>query len=329
MRETLFLGRDDVRGLLTMEMALEVVERAFAAHGRGETRMPAKIYLDLPEVGGDFRAMPAHLPSLGATGVKWVSSHSRNPARGLPAVLAVLILSDPETAEPLAVMDATHLTLMRTGAAGGLATKWLARADTPTVAFVGAGVQSFAQLDAIRLVRKITTVKIHDPIAAAATRLAAHATASGITAEILADAASAVHEADVIVSTTPSRVPLVDHADVRAGTHLNAIGADAPGKQELDPALLRAAQIFVDDEEQAFHSGEINVPLASGALERDSIAGTLGAVIAGRAPGRADDTAITVFDSTGLAVQDMACARAVYDAALAAGVGRSLPLTGT
>ena len=324
--DTLFLGRADVRKLLPMDTALPVVESAFAAHGREETRMPAKIYLDLPEFSGDFRAMPAYIPSLRAAGVKWVSSHTANPDKGLPAVIAVLVLSDPETAEPLAVMDATHLTLMRTGAAGGVAAKYLARADSRTLALIGAGVQSHAQLEAIRLVRPIETVRISDPSRTAVKTFHDHFDASGLEIVDCDTTEEALDGADIVVTTTPSRKPLVERAWIRPGTHINAIGADAPGKQELAVAVLAAAQVFIDDAEQAFHSGEMNVPLAAGSLQPESVAGTLGAVVAGLHAGRSGDDSITVFDSTGLAVQDMAVARAVYDRALEDGVGQKLPL---
>ncbi|MFQ5669251.1 MAG: ornithine cyclodeaminase family protein [Acidobacteriota bacterium] len=326
IRETLLLGRAEVRRLLSMADALRVVEPAFAAHGRKETRMPAKIYLDLPEFGGDFRAMPAYIPSLKAAGMKWVSSHSRNPGQGRPAVIAVLILSDPETAEPLAVMDATFLTLMRTGAAGGIAAKVLSRADSTCLALIGAGVQSHAQLEAIRSVRAITSVRLHDPNPAARESFHARFQGAGLEITDAPTAAEAVEGADIIVTTTPSRRPVVNRSHLADGVHINAIGADAPGKQELDEAILRDAQVFVDDRQQTFHSGEVNVPLSQGRLKAEEIQGTLGEVVAGTIQGRTSRAAVTVFDSTGLAVQDMAVARAVYERAVEQKAGITFPL---
>ncbi|MFQ5719138.1 MAG: ornithine cyclodeaminase family protein [Acidobacteriota bacterium] len=326
IRDTLILSRAEVRDLLPMDRALAAVEAVFAAHGAGETRMPPKIYLDLPEFAGDFRAMPAYIPSQSAAGVKWVSSHAKNPSRGRPAVLAVLVLSDPETAEPLAVMDGTHLTSMRTGAAGGVAAKYLSREDSTVLALLGAGVQSHAQLEAIRLVRPIDTVRVFDPDGEAVAALAARHAEASLSVVACESAADAASGADIVATTTPSRRPIIERDAVGAGTHINAIGADAPGKQELDPALLGGARIFIDDRKQAFHSGEVNVPLSAGVIRAEQIVGTLGAVVAGQQPGRTDDEQITVFDSTGLAVQDMAVARLVYDRALAQGVGHSVPL---
>ena len=326
MRETLFLGRAEVTRLLPMETALSVVESAFADHGRGETRMPAKLYLDLPERGGDFRAMPAYIPSLNAAGVKWVSVYAGNPKRGLPSVIAVLILSDPDTSEPLAVMDATYITLMRTGAAGGVAAKYLSRKDSTVLALIGAGVQSHSQFEAIRLVRPIRAVRLFDPTPAAIEAFRRQYAKSGAEIVVCPSIEEAMKGADIVATTTPSRAPIVLRPMVADGTHINAIGADAVGKQELEVKILKDARVFIDDEEQAFHSGEVNVPLSEGSLAPGDIEGSLGAVVAGVQVGRREASDITVFDSTGLAVQDIASARAVFDRAVAEGVGKMLPL---
>ncbi len=325
IQDTLMLTRSEVRKLLTMEMTLAAVETAFLAHGHGQARMPSKIYLDLPEYQGDFRAMPAYLPALKSAGMKWVSSYAANPGKGLPAVIAVFILSDPETAEPLAIMDATFITLMRTGAAGGIAAKHLSRPESSVAALIGAGAQSHTQLDALLRVRSIRTVRVFDPHPELVPALAAEFAGRGVAFESSDSVEQAVRGADVIVTTTPSHKPVVERAWVSDGAHINAIGADAPGKQELDPAILSDGRVFVDDVEQASHSGEVNVPLSSGALREDQLAGTLGAVLAGKTPGRTSPRDITVFDSTGLALQDLATARAVYDRAVKEHVGTAIP----
>jgi alanine dehydrogenase len=315
---TRILTRAELGRLLTMDMALGAVEEAFAAHGRGEARMPVKVYLPLPEHAGDFRAMPSFLG--GAAGVKWVNSHPQNPARhGLPSVMGVYILSDPETALPLAVMDATLLTAYRTGAAAGVATKHLLGRAPRTVGLIGCGVQARYLLAAHRALFPDVEALMADLVPEAAARFAAEA---GGRAVSLAEAAGC----DVVCTATPARRPVVDLAWVGADAHINAMGADAPGKQELDTRIVQKARVFVDDLEQASESGEVNVPLHEGALTRAQIAGTLGEVIAGRRAARPDGPTLTVFDSTGLAVQDVALARRLYDAALAAGAGTDVPL---
>ncbi len=314
--KTLILNSKEVSGLLDMKEVLPAVEAGFVAHGRGETIMPPKVYLPLEEYHGDFRAMPVAFD--GAAGVKWVNAHPRNPREhGIPSVLGVFILSDPVTARPLSVMDATSITAYRTGASAAVATKYLAKEGSVTLGFVGCGVQAGTALAAIREVRDVSDLLLYDLLPEA-------------TANIGSGRVASLEEtcgADVIVTMTPSREPVVQRAWIKEGAHINAMGADAPGKQELDPAILSDARVFLDDMEQGSESGEVNGPLRSGTLRRQEIAGTLGEVVAGRIPGRVG-ASITVFDSTGLAVQDLAVARVLYEKARARGLGVEIDLVG-
>ena len=309
------LTQSDVRSALTMEAAVAAVEEAFAAHARGETMMPAKVYLDLAKYNGDFRAMPSYAP--GSAGVKWVNSHPDNPGRhGLPTVLGMYILSDPVTAAPLAVMDATWLTAARTGAAAGVASRHLARPGAKSVGFVGCGVQAHTALAALRVVLEEVEVLAHDSRAEIAEAFAAEVGGRAVSA-------SEACGCDIVCTATPSRTPVVERAWIGPGTHINALGADGPGKQELDGAILRDARIVIDDPHQAEGGGEINVPLARGELAMADVHATLGEVIIAAKPGREGDE-ITVFDSTGLAIQDVAVARIVYDQAERTGLGRRI-----
>jgi ornithine cyclodeaminase/alanine dehydrogenase len=318
---TLLLTGNDVRSLLSPATAVPAVERAFAAHGRGETIMPPKVYLPLARYDGDFRGMPVYMD--GFAGVKWVNAHPLNPARnGLPSVLAVFILSDPASAVPLAIMDATALTAMRTGAAAAVAAKHLARDDARRIGIVGCGAQARTVIACLRQVLDAEEIVLHDRDEATARRLANELT--GVEARVGAVAEAAA--TDVVCTLTPARTPVVPRSTVRPGTHINAMGADAPGKQELDPEILAAARVFVDDWEQGCESGEVNVGLSTGKLGRDRIAGSLGEVVAGAKRGRTSPQDITVFDSTGLAVQDLALAREVYESARAKGVGTDFDL---
>ncbi len=313
--QTLLLTQSDVRSALTMEAAVAAVEKAFAAHARGETQMPAKVYLDLEKYNGDFRAMPAYAP--GSAGVKWVNSHPDNPERhGLPTVLGMYILSDPVTARPLAVMDATWLTAARTGAAAGVASKYLARPGAKSVGFIGCGVQAHTALAALRVVFDDLEIVAHDH---------RNEVSKAFAAEMGGRAATAPEacSCDIVCTATPSRQPVVERAWIGPGTHINALGADGPGKQELDGAILRDARIVIDDPHQAEGGGEINVPLARGELAMSDVHANLGEVVTGARPGREGDE-ITVFDSTGLAIQDVAVARIVYDEAERRGLGRQV-----
>jgi ornithine cyclodeaminase/alanine dehydrogenase len=315
--KTLVLGGKDVEKILTMELAIPAVERAFAAHGRGEAVMPPKLYLPLEKFAGDFRAMPSYLGD--AAGVKWVNMHPENPKRfRLPAVMGVYILSDPETAFPLAVMDGTRLTAYRTGAAAAVASKHLAVKSPATVGFIGCGVQARKMLAAHRVLYGGFRAVMADVSSEAAEKFAKEA--GGFVATL--DQAGSC---DIICTSTPSRAPVLFRSYVGISTHINAMGADAPGKQELDPRILQDATVVLDDLAQATESGEVNVPLHAGLYKREQIYGTLGEIVAGKKPGRVG-TEVTVFDSTGLAIQDLALARVVFDEARKLGLGVEIDL---
>ena len=287
---------------LDLSRVNETVEAAFAAFARGETEMPPKVYVTLP--GGDFRTMPAYIPALGLAGVKIVNVHPGNPARGLETVMALMVLLDPPTGMPYAILNATGLTDLRTGAAGAVAARHLCRKqDGVELGLVGAGRQAETQLEATAAWLGIDRVRVWSRRRGDRGGLRPEVSRF----EIRADSLERTADCDLLVTTTPSRAPLVMSAWIRDGTHINAIGADAPGKQELDPAILLRAAVFVDDPRQAVHSGEVNVPIATGLYSVDRIAGTLGDVVLGRI-GRRSESEVTVFDSTGLAVQDLAIA---------------------
>ena len=314
--ETLLLTQSDVRSLVTMDEAVGAVEAAFAAHGRGETLMPSKVYIDLEEYHGDFRAMPAYFS--GSAGLKWVNAHPENPTKhGLPTVRGMYILSDPATAEPLAVMDATWLTAARTGASAAVATKHLARSGARSVGFVGSGAQARTLLAALRVVLDDFEIVAADLSSEAASSFAAE---SGGRSGTLEEAAGC----DILCTATPSIKPVVERQWIQLGTHVNAMGADGHGKQELDPQILLDGLVVVDDIAQAKGSGEVNVPLSKGQLQLETLNLNLGEVVAGLKPGRTTEPQITIFDSTGLAIQDVALARVVYQAARNHGVGRSI-----
>jgi alanine dehydrogenase len=315
--KTLILAGKDVEKVLTMELAIPAVEKAFAAHGRGEAVMPPKLYLPVAKHDGDFRAMPSLLGD--AAGVKWVNMHPENPKRfRLPAVMGVYILSDPETAFPLAVMDGTRLTSFRTGAAAAVASKYLAVKSPATVGFIGCGVQARKLLAAHRVLYPGFRAIMADVSAEAAEKFAREA--GGFVGSM--DQAGSC---DIICTSTPSRAPVLHRSYVGISTHINAMGADAPGKQELDPRILQEAVVVLDDLAQATESGEVNVPLHTGAYRREQIYGTLGEIVAGKKAGRTG-MEITVFDSTGLAIQDLALARIVFDEARRLGLGLEIDL---
>jgi len=330
--ETLLLDSEDVEAGAQLPKVIDAVEGAFGAYARGATQMPAKSYIDLPQYDGDFRSMPAYIDATEgagenweAAGVKWVNSHPGNPDRhDLPTVMGTVIYSDPETAFPLSVMDGTHLTRLRTGAAAAVATKYLAREDATSLGLVGAGIQAYTQLEAIAAVRDIQRVVVADVDPDARQELVdRYEDEFDVTEGTNAEAAAC----DIVSTTTPVRDPVVD--EVGASTHVNAMGADAEGKHEIADDILQNAKLVIDDYDQCTHSGEINVPWGEGLLGDEDLHGELGDIVAGTLDGRTADDGVTVFDSTGLAIQDVAAAHVVYEHAREHDIGTDFPLVGT
>lgn len=322
--QIIWLNRKEVESLLDMKGTLKVVEEAFRQHGLKKVQMPPKLYLYFKNHNGDLRTMPGYLEEQDITGVKIVNVHPDNPKIGLPTVMALVILNSTETGAPLAIMDGTYLTDMRTGAAGGVAVKYLARKNAKTVGFVGTGNQARSQLMAINEI-----IDIHEIKATSASEKQTLAFKDDMELKIECEITPKktireVCDCDILVTTTPSRQPIVMNEWISEGTHINAIGADAPGKEELDPLILKRANVIVDDIEQASHSGEVNVPISKGSLSVEDIFGELGEVITGKKKARMTDSDITVFDSTGLAIQDIATADMVYRKALEANMGMKL-----
>lgn len=313
--KTMIFTKKDIEKVLTPSVANKTIEKAFKAYGLNQADMPAKSYLYFEK--GDLRAMPAYIHGQGfdIAGIKSVTVHPENLTHNLPTVIAVIILTDPQTGFPLAIMDGTYLTSIRTGAAGALAVKLLSRKNSKIAGFVGCGVQARTQLSCILDVRKIKTVKIWQfrPEDEIAPKFKGWVEKTyKLEAIISPDIGVVTANVDILVTTTPSRKPLVN--TVSPGTHINAIGADAEGKQEINPKILRQAKVVIDDWAQASHSGEINVPFRRKQFTEKDIYAGLGDIAAGKKKGRVSDEEITLFDSTGLAIQDVSCAYTVYKA---------------
>jgi len=310
----LILGRRQTEEFLSVGEAVVAVEHAFKLKAQGRAIMPPKLYLDMLEFGGDFRAMPAYID--GIAGLKWVSGYPDNHRYNLPTVMATIILCDPETGRPLVIMSGEYITNIRTGAAGGVAVKYLARSDSTVVGMIGAGMQARTQLLAIiEVLPSIKEVKVFDLRKEVSQRYAQIMAAELKINICPVETVEAATDADIVVTTTPSREPVVKKHHIKPGTHISAIGADAKGKQELDSGLLASAKVVVDDIEQASHGGEINVPLSESQLRIEQIYGTIGEIAANLKNGRENDDEITIFDSTGLAIQDIVCAKLVYEKA--------------
>jgi alanine dehydrogenase len=291
----------DVEAAVPAERAVEAVRDAFLAYHRGEWTMPPKVYVPAYPAG-DFRAMPAL--GAGHASLKWVTSYPGNPARGLPTVMGVVLLSDASNGRLVAVLDAGAVTALRTGAAAVLAAETLGRPGTAAV--IGAGVNGKAA--ARTFLARGQNVALWDLDSARA-----EAAAEELGARVAASREEAL-AADRLVTMTPGHELLLPEGTLRPGQHVSLMGADGPGKAEIAVAELARARVFCDDWGQASHNGELAHALGAGALSRDDVT-ELGAVLAGDAPGRAGDDEITAFDSTGLAIQDLAIALAALEGA--------------
>ncbi|KHE91761.1 MAG: hypothetical protein K8F52_07915 [Candidatus Scalindua rubra] len=312
---TLLITAKDVQSVLTYPLSLKTVEAAFKAFGKGKAYQPPKSYLTFKF--GDLRSMPAYINDRGmnVAGIKSVTVHPDNHKKyGLPTVMATILLTDPKNGINIAVLDGTHITNMRTGAAGGVATKYLSRKNSKVMALIGAGAQAYTQLHHIMLTRRLKEVRVYARPEKSMIKFCREM--SNVYPEVIffpePDCRKACCGADIVTTTTPVRKPIIRKSWIDPGTHINGIGADAAGKQELETALTKSCKIVIDEWQQASHSGEVNVPISRGKLKKKDIHAELGEIVSGKKKGRTADDEITLFDSTGLAVQDISTAYVVY-----------------
>jgi alanine dehydrogenase len=318
------LNRTDMMGLVTPAEYVSCVEQAYRMHGEGRYFMEPKGHIVLDKYPGEWEAMPSYIEEPEAAACKWVSIREQNRERfDLPTVFSILIYTHPATGFPLAICDGSFHTVMRTGAAAAVSVKWMARPDPQTLAIVGAGHMAEGVLATCNEVVKWRNVRVWSRTPVRLGRFIESEQPNYDRFEIRGstDLKQVVQGADVIVTVTPARAPLVMDEWIADGAHIAALGADKRGDQELEPRILERARIFVDDLRQCRTDGEINVPLATGLLTERDIAGEIGEIIVGRKRGRMSASEITVFDSTGIALQDSATVPLEYERALAAGVG--------
>ena len=324
----IWLNAHDIAALLTMTDAITAVEEAFRQLALGDVVLPQRVGIGMARCGGGGAAMPAYVGGeINGLGLKLVTLYPDNPGRyGLAAVQATLVLLDPRNGQLLAVMDAGALTALRTGAAGGVAARHLARQGATSATVFGAGVQGRAQLEALCAVRPIQRAWIVDRVPEAAHAFAAAMSAQlGLPVAPATDLRTAVIGADVILTTTTAHEPLFDGSWLQPGVHINGIGSHAPAARELDTATVQRARVVVDQTAACLaDAGDLIIPLSEGAITEAHIAAQLGEVIVGLKPGRTTEDEITLFKSVGLAIQDIAVAAQVYRQALAAGRGQPL-----
>ena len=305
------LSAQDVRAALPPRVALEAAREAFQQLAEGQAELPLRTALHTAD--GVMLFMPGHLPQTGALAQKIVGVFPGNPALGLSTINGLVLVFDPTTGLPRAVLEGRALTAIRTGAASALATDLLARAEARVLAVFGAGGQAYDQVLGVCAVRDIEDIRIISAGGAHCGELAARLRAEGYPARSVATAAEALRGADVVCCATTSREPLFDDADLAPGTHINAVGAYTPEMREVPPATVARARIVIDQAEAArTEAGDLLQPLSAGLLDESCFSVTLGDLVTNRAVGRATPEQITLFKSVGLAVQDLtAAARAV------------------
>ncbi|HLE70576.1 MAG TPA: ornithine cyclodeaminase family protein [Vicinamibacteria bacterium] len=315
--ETALISRGQVAELLTLDICIDAVESAFRLLGEGKVARPETLGVHVADGGFHVKAGAAALDREWFA-AKINANFPRNPDRfGLPTIQGLVCLFDAENGEPLALLDSTELTALRTAAATGVAAKHLARPDSTTATVVGCGRQGKAQLRALGRVLQLGRAFALDADPARAEGYA-NDMASELAIEVtpVEDLPFALSETDVLVTCTPSRTPFVRRKDVRPGTFIAAVGADDEGKHEIEEALMAASVVVVDLLPQAALIGDLHHAIARGHMRVEDVRAELGAVVAGRAPGRTSLEEITIFDSTGIALQDLVAAVAVYERAL-------------
>ena len=323
-RKTLILSRSEMIGLLTPGEYNDCVEQAYRMHGEGRFYMDPKGHIVLDRFPGEWEAMPSYIEEPHAAACKWVSIREWNRARfNLPTVFSILIYTHPETGFPLAIVDGSYHTVMRTGAAAAVSAKWMARKDSRRLAIVGAGNMAEGVLATCNEVFPFDDVRVWSRSQATLDHFVAaqHRKYKTFTIVASTELEEVVPGADVVVTVTPARAPIIKNEWIGPGMHIAAVGADKKGDQELEGVILTRARIFVDDIRQCRTDGEINVPLSQGLITEADIAGEIGEVITGKKKGRVADQDITLFDSTGIALQDSATVPLEYERAVAAGVG--------
>ncbi len=326
-RNLLYLSRENVRKILTVEEAIPAVRKAFIQLSAGEVDVPQRMHLDIPQFEGVELIKPVYSPLTKKIAIKVISLFKNNTMKKLPFSHALMILLDAETGIPLAILDADYLTAVRTGAASGLATDLLSRKEACTLSLIGAGPQAAAQARAIMAVRDIAKICIYDPSKEKARKLGNNLSSRYAVEIIVASAVGSLHESDIICTATTSSVPVFLDKQISPGVHINGIGSFKPEDCEIPAETVKRSRLFVDQREACLkEAGDIMIPLKQGIIDEHHILAEIGEVAAGSKEGRASENDITFFKSVGNAVQDLAMADLVYGKAVKNKIGQFLEL---
>jgi len=309
----LFLSDDEIAEILTMREAIDAVEAAFGEYAKGSVTMPPRSTIMLDRYGGSVSLMPSYLEETDALATKIISIYPDNPSKGLPTTAAWIVVNDPETGVIEALLDGTYLTAVRTGAVTGVAARYLAPKDSRVAAIIGCGIQGRTQAWAVAETCELDTLRIHD-LSSESMRRFSEEMGPKLGVEIVQarSGAEAVSGADVVVTATTSKDPVVRREWLGERVHLSAIGSFYPDYRELDTDIIKEAKVVVDSREAVMEeAGDILIPIGEGAITEDHIHAELGEVVLGRKEGRTEEDGLTVFKSVGLAIQDSSVASLV------------------
>jgi alanine dehydrogenase len=316
MLDLLLLKSSDIKNLISYDDAAKVIKNAFDKKGKNLLQMPPKPYLHFKKFNGDLRIMPAYFEGSDFAIVKLVNSHPLNPIKGFPSVIASILVFDASTGSPVCLMDGIFITSLRTAITTAIATEFLKPKNSQVLGIVGVGAQCMPHIEILNSLQSfkqtyVSSISIEESqnFLEMNKHSLRNVSISALSIE------ECVSFSDVLITLTPVKHPIIQKKWLKKDVHINAIGADAPGKQELDNDIILNSKIIVDDMQQSLHGGEINVPINTGIIKSDFIHGELSDLIAGKLEGRSNSQ-LTIFDSTGLALQDAAISELVYKKAL-------------
>lgn len=332
------LKMEDTKKVLSMEKVIETVEEVYRAKSVGDTVVFPLVFHEFNPGIADMDIKSGWLKGSQIFGLKLVSWFGENPEKGLPSLVGTVLIFDANTGAPVGLLDGSHITGMRTGAAGAIGAKLLARKDSKKLLVVGAGhiatfqiaatLQCFPQLEEVMVYDAMDFPNAVRFVDAIKDKLEEdfHMKASGVKFTAVGDVQAATGQSDIIITVTPSKQPIIMKEWVKPGTHFSCIGADMSGKEEVDPEIFKDARVFTDDTPQCMNVGEIEVPVAEGILKEEDIAGEIGDILTGKADGRENDSQITVFDATGTALLDLLTGMVALEEAKKHGLGQTVEL---
>jgi alanine dehydrogenase len=324
----LVLCERDVQRLLNIEELIQALEQAHIQYSTGKAVMPVRLVVPLPQIHGRITGMPGYLTQDKALGMKVVTYFQNNPKQDLPAILATIMLFSAETGKLIAVIDGSFITAIRTACASAMATKGLANPNTPVAGILGAGVQARAHIQALCRVKKLQRIKIYSPLGISAERVRQELESEvGVDIEVVSSAEDTVRGADLVVTVTTAKEPVLELEWLKPGAHINAVGSHRPDLREIDGTTLARSKVVVDSREAVMaECGDILLAIKENSITENSIHAEIGEVLAGTKPGRTSADEITLYKSVGIAIQDVAAAHLIYHKALEKKVGREVEI---